>query len=102
MARRLPYDPVEEDPMPRPYRALYLSTLTGAALMLLASGARADQEAHVYGIANFGGTGQCGSSDMTHSEHTDTAGVFAEVFEDLRSSGKWNQVLSRNTSPTRG
>ena len=70
--------------------------------MLLASGARADHEAHVYGIANFGGTGQCGNSDMTHDEHTDTAGVFADVFEDLRSSGKWDQVLYRNNSLARG
>jgi hypothetical protein len=82
-------------------RARLLPTITGMSLALLASSAWAN-ETHVYGIANFGGTGQCGSSDMTHSEHTDTASVFAEVFEDLRSAGKWTQVLYRNNSSARG
>ena len=88
--------------MRRLSRARSLAALTGSALVLLASSTSADNETHVYGIANFGGTGQCGSSDMTHAEHTDTASVFAEVFQDLRNAGKWDQVLTRNNTLARG
>lgn len=61
------------------------------ALLLPATGALA-QETHAYGVANFGGAGQCGTSDMTHSVHTATASVVANYFTALKSAGQWSDV----------
>jgi hypothetical protein len=59
-------------------------------------------EAHAYGIASFGGAGQCGSSGQTHTVHTSTAGAFLAPFSAMQTLGQWNESLSRNNSLARG
>ena len=62
---------------------------TSRDAMCAAPAAYAQNETHVYGIANFGGPGECGSSGMTHPVHADTAAAFAGVFTFLKIFGFW-------------
>jgi hypothetical protein len=64
--------------------------------------AMAARETHVYGIANFGGSGQCGSTSQTHPVHADTAAAFASWFTTLKSQGLWDDVRIRDNSNARG
>jgi hypothetical protein len=59
-------------------------------------------EAHVYGIANFGGAGQCGSTGQTHAVHTDTAAAFLSTFTSLQATGEWDEAFTRNNANARG
>lgn len=60
-------------------------------------------EAHVYGIANFGGSSiQCGNSDQSHSVHTSTAAAFLAPFLTRKANGLWDQVSTRNNWRARG
>ncbi|RKH50470.1 hypothetical protein D7X96_12735 [Corallococcus interemptor] len=72
---------------------------TGAALALLLPAAALANETHVYGIANFGGAGQCNAD--SHSVHTQTAAEFAGYFNSLVSSGLWSDVRTLNNSSAR-
>ncbi|RYZ39141.1 MAG: hypothetical protein EOO71_21275 [Myxococcaceae bacterium] len=74
---------------------------TGAALAgaLLLPAAALANETHVYGIANFGGAGQCDAS--SHSVHTKTAAEFAGYFNSLVSNGLWTDVRTINNSSAR-
>ncbi|MFP2928214.1 hypothetical protein ACLESO_24050 [Pyxidicoccus sp. 3LG] len=74
---------------------------TSAALAgaLLLPAAALANETHVYGIANFGGTGQC--SAKSHSVHTKTAAEFSGYFNSLVSAGKWTDVRTLNNSSAR-
>lgn len=74
----------------------------GALAVLVATPARAADEVQVYGIANFGGTGQCGKSEMTHSVHTETAAAFRAPFDLLKPLGKWDEVATLNNSSAKG
>ncbi|MCC6811574.1 MAG: hypothetical protein IT381_29355 [Deltaproteobacteria bacterium] len=56
----------------------------------LGTAAHAAEEVHVYGIAKFGGGGECGSQSQTHSIHTTTAAVFRDAFSD------WDSVATNN------
>lgn len=58
-------------------------------------------ETRVYGIAQFGRRGQCGTPDMTHSVHTDTAAAFAREFTRRVGPGLWSDVQSVNNSDAR-
>jgi len=71
-------------------------------LIVAAWPALADRETHVYGIAQFGGSGQCGDSGMTHPVHTATAGAFASWFKTLKLFGLWDDVETLNNSSARG
>jgi hypothetical protein len=71
-------------------------------LMFAAWPAIAARETHVYGIANFGGSGQCGSSGMTHPVHTATAAAFASWFNALKTVGLWDDVETLNNTAARG
>ncbi|MBI2569108.1 MAG: hypothetical protein HYV63_18985 [Candidatus Schekmanbacteria bacterium] len=62
--------------------------------------ARADNETHVYGIAEYDDSGQCVAGE--HSVHTDTANAFLDVFEDLKSDGDWDSTVTRNNSNGHG
>ncbi|WP_158619433.1 MULTISPECIES: hypothetical protein [unclassified Corallococcus] len=72
---------------------------TGAALALLLPAAALANETHVYGIANFGGPGQCNAE--SHSVHTATAAEFANYFNSLKSNGLWSDVRTINNSSAR-
>ncbi|NOJ91393.1 hypothetical protein D7W82_04355 [Corallococcus sp. CA049B] len=72
---------------------------TGAALALLLPAAALANETHVYGIANFGGAGQC--SAESHPVHTKTAAEFASYFNSLKSSGHWSDVQTINNAGVR-
>lgn len=82
----------------------YLCTLSvfGVMLAVGSSPALAANETQVYGIANFGGSGQCGSSDQTHPVHTSTAASFAYTFNLLKIGGLWDQVNTLNNTSARG
>jgi hypothetical protein len=79
-----------------------ISLWVALLLTAIAASGNAADELHVYGIANFGGKGQCASSEMTHSVHTETASSFALWFNVLRQAGKWDDVRTRNNSSARG
>ena len=73
-----------------------------ASALVAGSVFAAINETHVYGVATLGGSGQCGDSSESHTVHTDTAGVFADHFKDLRSAGLWDDVDSNNNTSCRG
>ncbi len=68
--------------------------MRAAALVLVSSAAYADNEAIVYGVAKFGGAGQCGVPSMTHAVHESTALAFKNRFLDAEADGTWNKVVS--------
>ncbi|MCP3140210.1 hypothetical protein [Pyxidicoccus xibeiensis] len=74
---------------------------TSAALAgaLLLPAAALANETHVYGIANFGGAGQCEAD--SHSVHTKTAAEFSGYFSSLMNSGQWTDVRTLNNSSAR-
>ncbi|WP_375744170.1 hypothetical protein NR800_04840 [Corallococcus interemptor] len=72
---------------------------TAAALAMLLPAAALANETHVYGIANFGGAGQCDAK--SHSVHTKTAAEFASYFNSLVSAGYWSDVRTINNSGAR-
>ncbi|MCP3165606.1 DUF6345 domain-containing protein [Myxococcus qinghaiensis] len=78
----------------RTHTKQWLSSALAGALLLPA--AALANETHVYGIANFGGAGQCSGS--SHSVHTQTAATFANYFNLLRSLGLWSDVRTHNNS----
>lgn len=84
----------------------WFTLLAGLPLALgalsISSRAHAQEEVHTYGIANFGGTGQCGSLSQTHSVHTATAAAFQAPFSFLKILGLWDEISSRNNSLARG
>ncbi|ACY14137.1 hypothetical protein [Haliangium ochraceum] len=69
---------------------------------MLAATAFADHETHSYGVANFGGTNECGSSGQTHPVHTDTSQAFDDAFDALQSAGLWDSSLMRDNQLARG
>jgi hypothetical protein len=73
-----------------------------AAALALPSAAHALDEVQVYGIANFGGAGQCGSSGQTHTVHTSTAAAFRAPFDFLTPLGLWDEAHTNNNSSARG
>lgn len=85
--------------MNKKQRGLLGLSLAGA-LLLPTTGAVAN-EVHTYGVANFGGAGQCGNSDMTHSVHTATAQVVANYFTSLKNAGQWTDVRTINNMSVR-
>ena len=74
---------------------------TSAALAgaLLLPAAALANETHVYGIANFGGAGQCNAD--SHSVHTKTAAEFAGYFNGLVNQGLWSDVRTLNNTSAR-
>lgn len=68
---------------------------------LVTTGTQAN-ETHSYGVANFGGSGECGSSGMTHSVHTKTSDAFDDAFDDLQSAGLWTSSHMRDNKQCRG
>jgi len=72
-------------------------------LLAMPSSARAQHEAHVYGIANFGHTGECeDDTSLSHSVHTSTAAAFATTFNLLSMVSLWDEVSTRNNTSARG
>ncbi len=67
-----------------------------------AAPSHAADETIAYGIANFGGSGQCGSASQTHSVHTSTAAAFNNIFSLLKTFGLWDSVKSANNGSARG
>lgn len=74
---------------------------TSAALAgaLLLPAAALANETHVYGIASFGGAGQCNAD--SHSVHTKTAAEFAGYFNGLVNQGLWSDVRTLNNTSAR-
>jgi hypothetical protein len=77
-------------------------TVAGLALLTVSAASAAVHECHVYGVAEFGGAGECGTSSQTHNVHEKTAEKFSDHFDDMISSGIWNSVYTRNNSSCRG
>ncbi|MBI2569324.1 MAG: hypothetical protein HYV63_20090 [Candidatus Schekmanbacteria bacterium] len=77
-----------------------LAAITAIGL-LWSDSAQADHETHVYGIAEYGESGQC-RKVSAHSEHTDTAAEFLEIFEELKDEGDWDSTITRNNDAARG
>jgi hypothetical protein len=84
------------------WRTSILLPFAGLALAAFPAPAHALNEVQVYGIAQFGGSGQCGSSGMTHTVHTSTASAFRGTFDLLSLLGLWNTAHTRNNSSARG
>lgn len=81
-------------------RGIILAVVASGSL--LASHALAQNETHSYGVANFGGDGECGSSGQTHEVHTSTSRAFDDVFDILQSLGLWDSSLMRDNQLCRG
>jgi hypothetical protein len=86
---------------------------TLVVLSCLAAGdafASPSDNARAYGISNFGGVNQCGSSGQTHSAHSDSAAAFKAQMSFMTQFQLWGgttQISSGNagsnlfTDPTR-
>ncbi len=59
-------------------------------------------EVTAYGVSSFGGTGQCGTTDLSHSAHVKSAAAFSSMFSTLRIFGMWDTVTSANNTSARG
>ena len=70
-------------------------------VLALPATAHALDETQVYGIANFGGAGQCGAMSQTHSVHTATAAAFAAPFTLMKVAGLWDESYTRNNGSAR-
>lgn len=80
---------------------LGMAALLSAAIS--GSAQAAINETHVYGIANFGHSGECTTdTGLTHPVHTTTAAKFANHFSDLRADNLWDDVQTRNNTSARG
>jgi hypothetical protein len=81
-------------------------TFFGISLLAMTMGkaapALALDETTVYGIASFGGTGQCGTSNLSHSVHASTAAAFSNPFGLLKTVGLWDSVKTANNTGARG
>lgn len=58
-----------------------------------------------YGVARFGGAGQCGTAGMSHAVHTDTARAFLQPFgaaAALIEQGRWYGAYRRDNEECRG
>ena len=55
-----------------------------------------------YGVANFGDVGQCGSANMSHAVHTETAAAFLAAFTELRGQSLWYRCYRANNEDCRG
>ena len=73
-----------------------------SAPTLLAASVNAAHETHSYGVAQFGGSGECGSSGSTHTVHEDTSDAFDDVFDDMQSDGIWDSSYMRDNKLCRG
>ncbi|WP_441290622.1 hypothetical protein ACSRUE_08960 [Sorangium sp. KYC3313] len=68
-------------------------------LLAMPSSARAQHETHVYGVANFGHTGECeDDTSLSHAVHTSTAAAFASTFNLLRMVSLWEQQITTSDS----
>jgi hypothetical protein len=83
-------------------QALVLSASAALGLSAGSLTMAAVSETHVYGVAEFGGSSECGSASQTHSVHEDTADEFADHFDDLNDDGEWDYVHRRNNTSCRG
>lgn|GEM_PF-2311483 len=81
-----------------PRRVHRAAMAAAAGLFVVVAAASAANEVQVYGIAQFGGAGQCGNSDMTHPVHTETAKAFLKPFAILQTIGLWDAVAMLNNS----
>src|SRR5262245_17964477 len=62
----------------------------------------AAREVTVYGIANFGGRGECGTDSMTHPVHVNTAAAFSKWFLFRQLLGQWDVVRTHNNKQAKG
>jgi len=81
-----------------PRRAPRALLAAAAGLFVIVAAAKAANEVQVYGIAQFGGSGKCGNSGMTHPVHTETANAFITPFAIMQAFGDWDQVAVLNNS----
>jgi len=79
----------------------HLMRLLTLALVALPTSVHAANEMHAYGVANFG-TGYSCSGAKTHSVHNGTPDDFAEVFSEMKSDGKWDDVRVHKNTSVRG
>jgi hypothetical protein len=62
----------------------------------------AANESTAYGIASFGGSGQCGKMSQSHPVHASTAAAFNLTFNMLKVGGLWDSVQTANNGSARG
>lgn len=84
------------------FRKLVLGIPLAAAIGAVAPAARAEQEVTVYGVANFGGAGECGGGFSSHARHTTSAANFRAPFDDLLAAGQWDECNTKNNLNARG
>lgn len=83
-------------------KRLTLGIPLGAAIALFGPAALADQEVTVYGVANFGDTGECGGGFASHARHVTSAANFRAPFDDLLALGQWDECNTVNNLAARG
>ena len=73
-----------------------------AAVLLTATPAKAVQEVTVYGVANFGGAGECGGGFTSHARHTTSAANFRAPFNTMIAAGTWDEANTNNNLDAHG
>ena len=94
------FDEKTQPPVRHAPRWLGGCLVLGLCGISISAGAAYD-ETHVYGIANFGDKGQCGTKGMTHSVHTDTAASFLREFSRRDRLGLWGDTATMNNASAR-
>ena len=81
-----------------------LVSLAGAALAFSVPAHAGDgiREATAYGVSEFGPAPSCGTSDMSHTYHIDSAEAFANEFIMLDSLGMWDSIYGVYDTAVRG
>lgn len=75
---------------------------TAAILAAVPTSAHANNEVTVYGVANFGGAGECGGGFASHARHTTSAANFRAPFDTLLAAGQWDECNTKNNLNARG
>ncbi len=88
--------------MTRRWKKWSVAALMATGALATAGAVHAAHETHSYGVANFGGANECGSSGSTHPIHEDTSDAFDDVFDDMQSDGIWTSSYMRDNQLARG
>jgi hypothetical protein len=86
----------------RSHASIGLAVGAALALTLMSGSASAVNEVTVYGVANFGGAGECGGPFSSHARHTTSAANFRAPFDALIAAGDWDEADTNNNLSARG
>jgi hypothetical protein len=77
---------------------LFITASCLASFLSTSAFASATDQAHAYGLAKFGGTNQCGTTDMSHAAHTKSSAAFKNAFYWYSLVNLWGSSTAINNT----